>query len=123
MKKLFLALILVLAAAPRSAQGQNSETRYVRVKVVNGATGQAVSGATVAFAVPYGQTAESTATNTSGLAQLRLIRLPDNIYITKPGWLPASTTVNAENVNDAILVYAEQGQQKQRRPPTRRRKH
>lgn len=123
MKRLFLALVFVLAATPHQVQSQDAEARYVRVKVVNGATGQAVSGAKVTFAVPYGQTAESTATNTSGLAQLRLVRLPDNIYITKPGWLPASTTVNAENVNDVILVYAEQGQQKQRRPPTRRRKH
>lgn len=123
MKKLFLALILVLAAAPRSVQGQDAETRYVRVKVVNGATGQAVSGATVTFAVPYGQTAETTSTNSEGLAKLKLVKLPDNITITKPGYLLASTSVTDDNVTETILVYAEQGSTKTKRPPTRRRRH
>lgn len=123
MKQLVFTILLVLALAPQTVRGQNAESRYVRVKVVNGATGQPVSGATVTFAVPYGQTAESTTTNSDGLAQLRLVKLPDNISITRPGYLLASTTVDADNVNTVILVYAEQGSTKTKRPPTRRRKH
>lgn len=117
---LILATLLAVSLAPQATQGQNTETRYVRVKVVNGATGQAVSGATVTFAVPYGETAETTTTNSEGLAKLKLVKLPDNITITKPGYLLASTTVDAENVKGIIQVHAEQ---ETKPPPTRRRKH
>ncbi|MBL8031756.1 MAG: carboxypeptidase regulatory-like domain-containing protein [Candidatus Doudnabacteria bacterium] len=123
MNKLVLCVLLLVALASHAAQGQNTETRYVRVKVVNGATGQAVSGATVTFAVPYGQTAETTTTNSEGLAKLKLVKLPDNITITKPGYLLASTSVDENNVSTVILVYAEPGSTKTKRPPTRRRKH
>lgn len=109
-----------MSLAPQATQGQNTETRYVRVKVVSGATGQPVSGATVTFAVPYGETAETTTTNSEGLAKLKLVKLPDNITITKPGYLLASTTVDAENVKGVIQVHAEQ---ETKPPPTRRRKN
>lgn len=117
---LILATLLAVSLAPQATQGQNTETRYVRVKVVNGATGQAVSGATVTFAVPYGETAETTTTNSEGLAKLKLVKLPDNITITKPGYLLASTTVDAENVKGVIQVHTEQ---ETKPPPTRRRKN
>lgn len=123
MKLMVLATLMLSAFLLYGAQGQNTETRYVRVKVVNGATNQPVSGATVTFAVPYGQTAEATTTNSEGLAKLKLVKLPDNITITRPGYLLASTTVDAENVNQVILVYAEPGSTKTKRPPARRRKH
>ena len=125
MKKLVLLIAVIFAIlAPHATQGQNTETRYVRVRVVNGFTLDPVKGATVTFAVPYGQTAEVTTTNSDGFARLKLVQLPDNITVTKRGYSLASTTVDQENFQKVIVVYVdvEQDPYNNGRPTGRRRK-